>query len=621
MKKRTLTNVSTLGKLLLLSGALAVSFAMVVVYSYYAISSLGAAGGLHSHEVIAGVANSHTSGLQVSSSAAGERFLEILIIGSGFLLLLLVLLSVAVARGISRPMHRSVDYALKIARGDFAGQLIDGRGRDAGKLGGALNAMTAKLRTMTLRVKQGAEHVAGSSELINASTRRLAESSQSEASTLEETSAAVEELTASVAQVAESAQGQAAAMEQGSSSMGQVRSSIEEVAKTLEEISNLAGESVGNALQGATSVSEVVEGINLIAASSEQIRGIVTVISDIADQTNLLALNASIEAARAGEHGRGFAVVADEVSKLADRSSDSTKQIEGLIRESVAKVAKGVEIAQGSQNAMEQIRTASEKVREMIAVLSESVRQQVTAVTELSGVIENVTEMSQGISVATEEQTTNAQQVAKAVESVSRSTQEAASAAEEISSSTEELTNMALELMELTSEMKIGGNGGDEEGLNGHGKQDSSILDLDHIVKAIGAHGAWKLRLREAIHTGRTDWQVDTVRRDDACDFGKWLAKLPAGVKRSTEGEEVFSYHTRFHELVAGILEQVKAGKTEQAAKAIGEGSEFTELSSRLTRAMMAWRDSLSEVPRDSRPYTAAPTDGAAHRSRVPSEV
>jgi methyl-accepting chemotaxis protein len=210
-------------------------------------------------------------------------------------------------------------------------------------------------------------------------------------------------------------------------------------------------------------VSEVVEGINLIAGSSERIGGIVSVISDIADQTNLLALNASIEAARAGEHGRGFAVVADEVSKLADRSSTSTKEIESLIRESVKNVTKGVETAKGSQAAMEQIRGASQKVKEMIAGLSVSMNQQVGAVKELAKALENVSEMSQSISAATEEQTTNAKQVSMAVENVNDVTQNAASAAEEMSASTAQLAGMAAALQRLMGQFKIdGGNG------NGH---------------------------------------------------------------------------------------------------------------------------------------------------------
>jgi methyl-accepting chemotaxis protein len=255
--------------------------------------------------------------------------------------------------------------------------------------------------------------------------------------------------------VAEHAQSQAAAVEQGSSSMTQVHGSIEYVSKNLKEIAGLAGKSVENALEGAKAVSEVVEGINLIADSSEKIGGIVTVIADIADQTNLLALNASIEAARAGEHGRGFAVVADEVSKLADRSSLSTKEIENLIKESVRNVAKGVETAKGSQMAMEQIRAASQKVKEMIGGLSESMTQQVEAVKELSKALASVSEMSQSISAATEEQTTNAKQVSKAVENVNEVTQSAASAAEEMSSATEQLAHMAQQLQKMTSQFKI----------------------------------------------------------------------------------------------------------------------------------------------------------------------
>jgi methyl-accepting chemotaxis protein len=210
----------------------------------------------------------------------------------------------------------------------------------------------------------------------------------------------------------------------------------------------------------------VVQGINLIAESSEKIAGIVTVISEIAEQTNLLALNASIEAARAGEHGRGFAVVADEVSKLAERSAHSTKEIETLIKESVKNVQIGVTTAKGSQESMDQIRAASQKVKDMIVELSGAMGQQVAAIRDLAGALENVNEMSRSISAATEEQTTNARQVSKAVENVNGLTQAAASAAEQMSSSTEQLTGMAQELQKLVAQFRVAADSG--ESLENH---------------------------------------------------------------------------------------------------------------------------------------------------------
>jgi methyl-accepting chemotaxis protein len=364
------------------------------------------------------------------------------------------------ARSITKPLVKGVHFAELIASGDFTHQLPVRGGDEVGMLVGALNSMSTKLKGLVAAIQDSAEQVASSSEQITASAQKLAEGAQSQASTLEETSASVEELTASVDQVAEHAQSQAAAVEQGSSSMSEVHGSIEDVSKNLLEIAGLAGKSVENAMEGAKAVSEVMEGINVIAESSEKIGGIIGVISDIADQTNLLALNASIEAARAGEHGRGFAVVAEEVSKLADRSSVSTKEIEGLIRESVKNVAKGVETARGSQMAMEQIRGASQKVKEMIGGLSESMTQQVAAVKELSSALSSVSEMSQSISAATEEQTTNAKQVSKAVENVNEVTQSAASAAEQMSSATEQLSRMAQELQKMTSQFKIAADAG-----------------------------------------------------------------------------------------------------------------------------------------------------------------
>jgi methyl-accepting chemotaxis protein len=378
----------------------------------------------------------------------------VVIVGMSFFVLAF-LIYLFFARSVTKPVQKTVDFAQTIADGDLTTQLDIHQRDEIGVLSDAMNRMSANLKSIVSQIKDGSEQIATSSEELAATAQQIAEGAQNQASTLEETSASIEELTASVEQVSDHAQSQTAAVDQSTASMTQIQKATDHVSETLKKVSDIAQQSYEKSVQGAGTVGQAVEAINLISGGSEKIAGIVNVISEIADQTNLLALNASIEAARAGEHGRGFAVVADEVSKLADRSASSTKEIDALIKDSVKNVKGGVDLAQASKVSMEDITKGAQQSVEMINELSAAMQQSIGAFKEASKAVGNISEMSQSIGAATEEQTSNAKQTSKAIESVNEITQQAASAAEEMASSTEELSSMAQQLQGLVAQFTV----------------------------------------------------------------------------------------------------------------------------------------------------------------------
>jgi hypothetical protein len=111
----------------------------------------------------------------------------------------------------------------------------------------------------------------------------------------------------------------------------------------------------------------------------------------------------------------------------------------------------------------------------------------------------------------------------------------------------------------------------------------------DEIQAAIGAHGAWKLRLRTAVDRGTSAFTVSTVAVDNQCDFGKFLQKAATNSEHQHKCRDL---HTQFHNAAAGVLQLALAGKKEAANQALGAQSEFTRVSRALTAAMMEWQSS-----------------------------
>lgn len=158
----------------------------------------------------------------------------------------------------------------------------------------------------------------------------------------------------------------------GQNVLDMCRESSESIRSCNEQVvqgKNIIGESRESMEEISGGINSIVDVVSGFQVQSHEIGQIVVAINEIAEQTNLLALNAAIEAARAGDHGRGFAVVADEVRKLAGKTSDSTKQIEEVIKDlqarindvnqsvesSVGLVNKGIDLSDNSVAAIEQI--------------------------------------------------------------------------------------------------------------------------------------------------------------------------------------------------------------------------------------------------------------------------
>ena len=123
------------------------------------------------------------------------------------------------------------------------------------------------------------------------------------------------------------------------------------------------------------------------------------------------------------------------------------------------------------------------------------------------------------------------------------------------------------------------------------GMREGSVSNVAELDKAISAHAKWKIRLREAIDTGHSEWRPETVRLDNICDFGKWLHALPDSEKTSAYWKRVQKLHAEFHVVAAKVLRLALEGRKREAEAAMEtSGSEFKVASSKLINTMSEWK-------------------------------
>lgn len=257
------------------------------------------------------------------------------------------------------------------------------------------------IRNMNRKMDSTLRHVEESAEQVTAGSENLAQSAQD---------------------LAEGATEQAGAVEQLQATMSTITEQVADTVNNLNDTSRKAESYAKSADSSKTDMRELMDAMQRISATSKKIENIISDIESIASQTNLLSLNAAIEAARAGEAGKGFAVVAEQIRMLADESAKSAVDTRALIEGAINEIEEGNQVAQKAADSMEAVVQGINDISDTSKMLSENSNQQIAALREAEKGVEQISEVVQSNSAASEECSATSEELSAQAEAMNEMT-------------------------------------------------------------------------------------------------------------------------------------------------------------------------------------------------------
>ena len=305
------------------------------------------------------------------------------------------------------------------------------------------------ISNLFLSIKEISAKLQNTASSFSLTSGNIADGARNQAAILEESSASMEEMAGTIENVSKEIANQSVSINDIDRIMGDLNTLINNLTERAGAIMAESDKAINLADNAVNNSAVALDGMRKIQQSSEQIKSIIELISEIADQTNLLALNAAIESARAGEAGRGFAVVSDEISKLADKSTQSAKEIGSLITETGKNINTDFHLFNELDihiRKMKETLVVSEKLsREM----NDSALQQLNLSSQVKDSIHRANVVSSNVTLAMNEQSKTSFVLSNSLASASEITQKNAESSTEVSDMTSDLLGSTGKLLEL----------------------------------------------------------------------------------------------------------------------------------------------------------------------------